>query len=181
MGITCTLYGYHWPTSHGYHMHNIWVLMYHMHTIWISVLTDISIVRVKWQFSDKIWSTFVTVLCILKLQTEPPVWHLNLFFSRYVWPRFLNLRVCEQINYLWKWGLVSGLSSKTGAWELIIHQISRLFDENRGQIGASGAKNCPIFWKLLILEANFYIYLSNEGLVNKLKPQLGVLWMAGEA
>ena len=32
-----------------------------------------------------------------------------------------------------------------------------------------------IFSKILILEAKFYIHLSNEGLVNGLKSQLGVL------
>ena len=79
--------------------------------------------------------------------------HSNFFSGRFVRPGFPNLGLVSG-KLPWKWWLVSGLSSKTGVWELIIYQISKLFDKNRGQIGVSVAKNCHIFWKLLIWRQN---------------------------
>ena len=87
----------------------------------------------------------------------------------------LNLFLVGMCPDFQTWGLLS----KTGAWELIIYQIFKLFNENRGQFGASGAKNCQYFLKIFYFGVRI-LHLSFEWkLVNGL--QLGVLWTTGEA
>ena len=88
-------------------------------------------------------------------------------------------RISEHGDKLpWKWGLVSGFSSKTEFSELMYYKILKFFDKNRCQIWP-GAENCHIFCKCSILKAKSYAFLSNESLVNGPVPQLGVLWTAG--
>ena len=96
----------------------------------------------------------------------------QLFSGRYVRAGFSNLGGLWADKLPWRWGLVSRLSSKTGAWELIIYQKSKLLMK-------IGAKLVLLELKIAIFsgncwfEAKLYIYLSNEGLVNRLEPQLG--------
>ena len=98
-----------------------------------------------------------------------------IFFSRryacMCGPDFQDLGACERINCRESWGLwaefhqkqfLSFLTKIGAKFELLYLQIA-LFSEN------------------CFLEAIFYIYLSNEDLVNGRKPQRGVLWTAGEA
>ena len=55
-------------------------------------------------------------------------------------------------------GLWADFHQKQGLENWSFIKFLGFFDANQGQIGASGAKNCHILWKLLILEAKFYIY-----------------------
>ena len=91
-----------------------------------------------------------------------------LFSGRYVWLGFPNLGACERINCRESGGLWADFHQKQ--W-LDIYQISSFWWKS-GRNWSFVVKNYHIFWNLLILEARFYIYLSNEGLVNGLKLQL---------
>ena len=81
----------------------------------------------------------------------------------------------------WKWGLVSRFSLKTGALELIFCQIFKLFTKIAVKFELLELKIVIFSKNFLLSKGKCHIFLSNEGLVNGLVPQLGVLCTAGEA
>ena len=80
-------------------------------------------------------------------------------------PDFQTWGACEWINYRESWGLWADFHQKTGVSDLIIDQISKLFDQNRDQIGASGAK-------IALFSENCWFWRQNFTLIF----QMRILW-----
>ena len=106
---------------------------------------------------------------------------LKLFSGRCVRPGLLNFGACEWINCHESGGSWAGIHQKQGYENWYFIKFQSFLTKIGAKLALLVLKIATIFWKLLILEAKFYIYFSNEGFVNGLKPQLGVLWTAGEA
>ena len=73
------------------------------------------------------------------------------------------------------WGLCCGQTNchdSKGLWAD--------FHQKRGQIRASEAKYCLIFWKIVDFGGKILHLSFKWESMNELKPQLGVLWTAGE-
>ena len=97
--------------------------------------------------------------------------------------RFPNLEACDWI-YCHESGVLQ-IVFKNGLNKWCFHHVLQIFwtfwqKSWIGQIWASGAKNCHIFFKI-DFGGKMLHFSFKEGLVNELVPQLGVLWMAVEA